>query len=80
LGFALGFDTNLKDDYSLGVRTGRAPDVIVQNDLYRAWLRDSGKYGSVELQQSLLAVMARYHPAFSEGEYVVFTPGAQPIR
>jgi 4-amino-4-deoxy-L-arabinose transferase-like glycosyltransferase len=76
LGFELGFDTNLKDDYSLGYFTGRVPDVIVQDDLYRGRLKEVED--TPELHKSLLAIMARYHLTFSEPVYVVFTPVAPP--
>jgi hypothetical protein len=37
LAFALGFDANFVDDVRLGYHTGRKPDFIVTNSLYRDW-------------------------------------------
>ena len=37
LAFALGFDSNFKDDFRLGYHTGRVPDFIVANAFYRSW-------------------------------------------
>jgi hypothetical protein len=37
LAFALGFDSSFVDDVRLGYHTGRKPDFIVTNSLYRDW-------------------------------------------
>jgi hypothetical protein len=41
LAFELGFDANLIDDFRLGYYSGKRPDFIVANNIYRGWFNRS---------------------------------------
>jgi hypothetical protein len=75
LGFQLGFDDNLKDDFSLGYFSGRTPDVIVQDYLY--WNRLRASDAPPAVHKALLEIMSHYRPVFSEPEYTVLVPVEQ---
>jgi hypothetical protein len=76
LRFELGFDTNLIFDPDLGAISGKVPALIVLDDQSRItmesqWAADPSRGARAR------AVLQRYHPIFTHGEYEVFAPTQQ---
>jgi 4-amino-4-deoxy-L-arabinose transferase-like glycosyltransferase len=72
LAFALGFDANFVDDVRLGYHTGRTPDFIVMNSLYRDWhARSALTYPDVHADvRHVLA--SRYVMVFRNSSYSIY--------
>lgn len=70
--YELNFDTRLIDDASLGLHSGRQPDIIVVDALYRiqyeAWKetspRDMGEIGRI---------LSKYRRRYVNGEYAIYS-------
>ncbi len=72
LAFQFGFDANLIDDPRLGYYSGKQPDFIVANDLYRAWFkRSESRYP--EIFHHIERVLgASYREVFHNASYTVY--------
>jgi len=78
LGFELGFDKNLVDDFRLGYVSGKRPDVIVlDKNRYQEWIPllkpvqpDAWRYAT-EL------VAREFHEVHRNGAYVIYARNAQ---
>ncbi len=72
LAFALGFHANFVDDVRLGYHTGRRPDFIVTNSLYRDWhARSAVLYPEVHTHiRQMLA--SRYVMVFRNASYSIY--------
>jgi len=45
--FALGFDSEMVDDFRLGYFSGRRPELIVTNRIYQGWFDQSARGGTL---------------------------------
>ena len=73
LRFGLGFDTNLVFDPNLGAVSGKVPDLIVLDDQSRLTM-ESQWASDPALGAKARAVLERYHPVFSRGDYEIYAP------
>jgi 4-amino-4-deoxy-L-arabinose transferase-like glycosyltransferase len=73
LAFGLGFDGPLKDDSSIGCVTGRKPDIIVQNLLYRSWMVDFEK-NRPDLYRAIEDRLREYRESYRVNDMIVFLP------
>jgi hypothetical protein len=77
LAFDLGFDANLIDDPRLGYYSGKRPDFIVANNVYRGWfVRSHVRYP--EIHQHIERLLeTRYHEVFHNSLYTIYEVGAR---
>jgi 4-amino-4-deoxy-L-arabinose transferase-like glycosyltransferase len=73
LRFGLGFDTNLVFDPDLGAVSGKVPDLIVLDDQSRLTMESEWATDPVRGAKAR-AVLERYHPVYSRGEYEIYAP------
>jgi 4-amino-4-deoxy-L-arabinose transferase-like glycosyltransferase len=72
LAFQLGFSANLIDDPRLGYYSGKRPDFIVANSVYRGWFKQSqARYPEIyrHIQQVL---STSYQEVFHNASYTVY--------
>ncbi len=73
LGFQLGFDTNLVDDFRLGLRSGKKPDVVViDENRYAEWIpllaqQEPDSYRSITQMLS-----QEFEPVYKERAYQIY--------
>ncbi len=72
LAFALGFDANLVDDVRLGYHSGRRPDFIVTNSLYRDWYARSAVLNPEVHTHIGQMLTSRYVMVFRNASYSIY--------
>jgi hypothetical protein len=76
LAFDLGFDANLIDDPRLGYYTGKRPDFIVANNIYRGWFKRS-QVRYPEIHQHIETLLeTRYREVFHNRLYTIYQAGS----
>ena len=72
LAFDLGFDANLIDDPRLGYYSGKRPDFIVANNIYRGWFnRSRVRYPEIHAHIERL-LQTSYREVFHNGLYTIY--------
>ncbi|MBI2680881.1 MAG: hypothetical protein HYX25_07745 [Candidatus Solibacter usitatus] len=75
LAFSLGFDANLIDDPRLGYYSGKQPDFIVANSVYRGWInRSQARYPAIHQHLEKL-LETRYREVFHNRLYTIYQAG-----
>ncbi|HLH44195.1 MAG TPA: hypothetical protein VKV74_14500 [Bryobacteraceae bacterium] len=69
--YATGFDPRLRDDLYLGIKSGRAPDIIVINSIYRDVYAGWSKQRPEDMRE-IYARLSAYRLAYQNGEYDVY--------
>ncbi len=72
LAFARGFNSNFKDDVRLGYHTGRRPDFIVTNSLYRDWYARSAVLNPEVHTHIGQMLGSRYAMIFRNSSYSIY--------
>jgi hypothetical protein len=76
LAFDLGFDANLIDDPRLGYYSGKRPDFIVANNVYRGWFKRS-EVRYPEIHQHIEQLLeTRYREVFHNSLYTIYQAGS----
>lgn len=71
LAFHLGFDANLTDDPRLGYYSGKQPDFIVSNNIYRYWFkRSQTRYPQIHAH--IQQVLSKYREVFHNPSYTIY--------
>ncbi|MFN7998815.1 MAG: hypothetical protein U0Q18_34645 [Bryobacteraceae bacterium] len=69
--YAMGFDRRLKDDYHLGLISGRQPDIVIVEPLYKLLYSDLERERPAEMAQ-VRERLAEYTLAYRNGDYDVY--------
>jgi hypothetical protein len=69
--YEMRFDPRLRDDVYLGLRSGRVPDAIVIESLFRAEYASWEKQGRADVQR-IRARLSTYTLAYRQGAYEVY--------
>jgi hypothetical protein len=69
--YEMGFDPRLRDDVYLGLRSGRVPDAVVIESLFRAEYASWEKQGRPDVQR-IRARLSTYRLAYRQGAYEVY--------
>lgn len=74
--YGLNFDPRLRDDYYLGIRAGRMPDIIIIGPLYRDLYEHYWNKERPAAMKKIDARLAAYKLAFQNSDYqIYFRPG-----
>ena len=72
LAFALGFDSGLVDDLRLGYFTGKRPELIVANAIYRGWF-DRSAVIYPDIHRYVVKLLAEdYRVVFRNASYTIY--------
>jgi hypothetical protein len=69
--YGLGFDARLKDDPYLGLRSGRKPDMVIIEPLFRD-LYDAWDRVAPDDMHAIRNRLAEYKPAWNNGTYEIY--------
>ena len=69
--YEMGFDPRLRDDYYLGIRSGREPDAIVIDRLYSGIYASWTKDRPADMRK-IYGRLAAYGLIYRDGDYAVY--------
>lgn len=71
LGFAYGFDRNLKDDPTLGYYNGEVPRFVVVEEIYDEWFHDA-KTAFPDIYNHVTRTLASYDLIYDQAGYKIY--------
>ena len=74
LGFTIGFQPDFVDDHLLGLNTGKWPDYIFVEEIYRGRF-DTVKLKNPEEYDKLQTRLTQYHPIYKENDFEILERG-----
>jgi Dolichyl-phosphate-mannose-protein mannosyltransferase len=72
LGFELGFDSDVVDDYRLGIRSGKKPTyIVIDRNRYEEWIPLLATQ-EPESYRQIRALLGQFHQVFDAGAYRIY--------